>query len=105
MENKEQQINIELPEEISEGVYSNLAIISHSPTEFIIDFVQVLPGLPKAKVRSRIVTTPSHAKRLLLALSENIDRYEKSFGTINVGQNQENDFPLGGFGGSNTGYA
>ena len=105
MDTKEQQINIELTEEVSEGVYSNLAIISHSPTEFIIDFVQMLPGLPKAKVRSRIITTPGHAKRLLIALSENIDRFEQNFGAISVENRQGNDFSAGGFGGSNTGYA
>jgi hypothetical protein len=78
----ENQLNIELSEEVAEGVYSNLAIITHSFSEFIIDFVKVMPGIPKAKVKSRIVLTPHHAKRLLKALKDNIGRYESNFGTI-----------------------
>ena len=80
---KENQLNIELPDEIAEGVYSNLAIISHSPQEFVIDFVRVMPGIPKAKVKSRVVVTPEHAKRLMKALIDNIKKYEAQFGTIN----------------------
>lgn len=78
----QQQLNIELPEELSEGVYSNLAIISHSPQEFVIDFIRVMPGVPKAKVKSRIVVTPEHAKRLMKALADNVKKYEQQFGTI-----------------------
>lgn len=76
------QINIELTEEVAEGVYSNLAMIAHSNSEFVIDFIRLMPGVPKAKVKSRIVITPEHAKRLLAALKDNIDKYEASFGAI-----------------------
>ncbi len=78
----EKQINIELDEEIAEGTYSNLAIINHSATEFVVDFVNIMPGRPKAKVKSRIVLTPQHAKRLMKALGENINRFEKAHGQI-----------------------
>ena len=81
-ENQNNQINIELPEEIAEGVYSNLAIISHSPTEFIVDFIRMVPNVPKAKVKSRIILTPEHAKRLLSALVDNVKKYELQFGSI-----------------------
>jgi hypothetical protein len=81
-EKKEQQLNIELTEEVGDGIYSNLAIIAHSFTEFVIDFVKVMPGLPKAKVKARVVLTPHHAKRLMLALMENLGKYEASFGEI-----------------------
>ena len=76
------QINIELTEEIAEGIYSNLAMIAHSNSEFVIDFIRLMPGVPKAKVKARIVITPEHAKRFLLALKDNIDKYEGSFGPI-----------------------
>jgi hypothetical protein len=76
------QINIELSEDIAEGVYSNLAMIAHSNSEFVIDFIRLMPGVPKAKVKSRIVITPEHAKRLLYALKENIQKYEETFGPI-----------------------
>ncbi len=82
MEENQNQINIELPEEIAEGVYSNLAIISHSPTEFIVDFIRMVPNVPKAKVKSRIILTPEHAKRLLSALVDNVKKYEQQFGSI-----------------------
>ena len=83
MENKDlNQLNIELTEEIAEGIYSNLAIITHSNSEFVLDFVKVMPGVPKAKVKSRIVLTPQHAKRLLAALSDNISKFESIHGTI-----------------------
>ena len=81
-ENNENQINIELSEEVAEGIYSNLAIISHSHSEFIVDFVRLVPNVPKAKVKSRIILTPQHAKRLMKALMDNIKRYENQFGTI-----------------------
>ncbi len=76
------QLSIELDEQVAEGTYSNLAIINHSPTEFILDFVNIMPGMPKAKVKSRIVLTPQHAKRLLKALAENVHRYESAHGII-----------------------
>lgn len=76
------QINIELSDEIAEGIYSNLAIIAHSHAEFIIDFVKLMPGAPKAKVKSRIILTPEHAKRLTKALQENIRKFENLHGTI-----------------------
>jgi len=82
MEKKENQLNIELPEEVAQGTYSNLAIISHSSAEFILDFIRMMPGVPKAKVKSRIILTPEHAKRLLMALQDNVVKYEKQFGPI-----------------------
>lgn len=81
---KGQEISIELPEEVAQGIYTNLAIIFHSPTEFVFDFVRVVPGVSKAKVRSRLILTPEHAKRFLLALSEHIKNYEAQFGEIKV---------------------
>ncbi|MBC8753664.1 DUF3467 domain-containing protein [Kordia sp. YSTF-M3] len=78
----EKQINIELDDAIAEGIYSNLAIINHSASEFVVDFVNIMPGRPKAKVKSRIVLTPQHAKRLMKALGENIQRFEKAHGQI-----------------------
>jgi hypothetical protein len=80
--NPANNINIELTEEIAEGVYSNLAIISHSHSEFVLDFVRMMPNVPKAKVKSRVILTPSHAKRLLKALMDNVKKYEAQFGTI-----------------------
>lgn len=97
-----QQIDIELSEEIADGTYSNLAIITHSNAEFIIDFVRMLPGVPKAKVRARIILTPHHAKRLLMALSENISRFEETFGEV-VMNDSVPPFPMN-FGGQ-TGQA
>lgn len=79
---KQGQINIELDEKIAEGIYSNLAIINHSVSEFVVDFVSIMPGTPKSKVKSRIILTPQHAKRLLKALSENVKRFENSHGEI-----------------------
>jgi hypothetical protein len=76
------QLNIELSEEIAEGIYSNLAIISHSHSEFVVDFIRLMPNVPKAKVKSRIVLTPQHAKRLLKALSDNLIKYENQYGVI-----------------------
>jgi len=80
----QQQINIELGEKEAEGIYSNLAIITHSPAEFVIDFTRVLPGVPKAKVHARIVMTPQHTKMLFNALHDNIDKFEKKFGDIKL---------------------
>ena len=79
-----QQIQIELGEKEAEGIYSNLAIITHSPAEFIIDFTRVVPGVPKAKVFSRIISTPQHAKMLLKALKDNIEKFELRFGEIKI---------------------
>ncbi len=84
-------LNIELPEEIAEGIYSNLAIISHSHTEFVVDFVRLMPNVPKAKVKSRVVLTPTHAKRLLKALADNVKKYENQFGPIK--DHEPNQFP------------
>ena len=80
----QQQINIEIGEKEAEGIYSNLAIISHSPAEFIIDFTRVLPGIPKSKISARIIMTPQHAKMLLGALKDNIEKYENQFGEIQL---------------------
>ncbi|MBT3174991.1 MAG: DUF3467 domain-containing protein [Lentimicrobiaceae bacterium] len=79
---KKQKINIDLDPEIAEGTYSNLAIITHSHAEFIVDFVKMLPGIPKAKVKSRIILTPEHAKRLMKALADNVRKFESMHGPI-----------------------
>ena len=90
MDNNEQkQISIDLKPEVAKGNYSNLAIISHSHSEFIIDFAEMLPGLPKPEIVSRIVMNPEHAKRLLNALSDNISKYEGQFGPISLGSSNE----------------
>jgi len=81
---KDQKINIELDEKTAEGTYSNLVIINHSVSEFIVDFITLMPGAPKAKVKSRIILTPEHAKRLHKALGDNIQRFEQANGKINV---------------------
>ncbi|MCR5888560.1 DUF3467 domain-containing protein [Hymenobacter sp. J193] len=91
-------INIELSEAIAEGEYANLAMIAHSSSEFVIDFIRLMPGLPKAKVKSRVILTPEHAKRLLSALQENIERFEQTFGPVKV-QNDTPSYPMG-FGGT-----
>ncbi len=85
---KQKQLNIDLPEEVAEGVFSNLAIISHSPTEFIVDFIRMVPNVPKAKVKSRVILTPQHAKRLLRALTDNLNKYESQFGAISEPEQQ-----------------
>ncbi len=103
-ENKERekqpqnQINIELTEDIAEGIYSNLAMIAHSNSEFVIDFIRLMPGVPKARVKARIIITPEHARRLLAALEDNIAKYERTFGTINQTQ-EPPGFPMN-FGGA-----
>jgi len=79
---KQNQINIELDESIAQGIYSNLAIINHSASEFVVDFVTIMPGAPKSKVKSRIILTPQHAKRFLKALNDNIKRFENAHGEI-----------------------
>ena len=97
-EQNENQLNIELSEEIAEGIYSNLAIITHSNSEFVLDFIRVMPGVPKAKVKSRIVLTPEHAKRLLTAIQDNIEKFEAVNGRIKM-QAEPNSFPMN-FGGT-----
>ena len=84
LDNNNGQLQIELKEDVAQGTYVNLAIITHSSSEFILDFVRVMPGIPKAGVKSRIVLAPEHAKRLLRALEENIGKYERSFGAIRM---------------------
>jgi hypothetical protein len=90
------QLNIEISEEIAEGLYANLAIITHSHAEFVVDFVNVMPGTPKSKVKSRIILTPQHAKRLMKALTENIAKFESVNG--NIRDLEEVNLPLN-FGG------
>ncbi len=99
-QNVDNQMQLELPEDIAQGTYSNLAIISHSSSEFVLDFVRIVPGVPKAKVKSRIILTPEHAKRLLNALEDNIDRFEKNNGPISLKNNDMHGFPppIGGMG-------
>jgi len=87
---KEQQIEVELTPDVAEGVYSNLAIITHSNAEFIIDFINMMPGKPKANVKSRIILTPQHAKRLMAALNDNIAKFETQFGKVTEGAQQGN---------------
>ena len=79
---KKDGLNIELSEEVAEGSYSNLAIINHSASEFVLDFIQMMPGIPKAKVKSRVILTPQHAKRFMKALSENVRKFENQHGEI-----------------------
>lgn len=97
-QNQQQQLNIELGEKEAEGVYSNLAIISHSQAEFVIDFTRVLPGLPRAKVHARVIMTPQHTKLLLKALSDNIAKFESQNGEIKL----DNANPFSGFNPGNT---
>jgi hypothetical protein len=85
-------VNIEISEETAEGIYSNLAIISHSHSEFVVDFVRLVPNVPKAKVKARIILTPDHAKRLMRALADNVKRYEAQFGAID--EQEQPAFPL-----------
>ncbi|MFO8234813.1 MAG: DUF3467 domain-containing protein [Bacteroidales bacterium] len=81
---KKNQVNINLSEEVAQGIYSNLAVINHSSTEFVLDFIRMMPGMPKAEVKSRVILTPEHAKRLLKALQENISKFEKLHGEIDA---------------------
>lgn len=97
-EKKPNQLNIELTEETAEGIYANLAMIAHSSSEFVIDFIRLMPGVSKAKVKSRIVITPEHAKRLLFALQENVTKYEANFGPIKQAE-EPPKFPMN-FGGT-----
>ena len=90
----QQRMEIELDAETAQGKYSNLAIISHSPSEFVLDFAAVLPGVQKAKVKSRIILTPEHAKALMMSLQENVARYERNVGEIKLNKVRG---PQGGF--------
>jgi hypothetical protein len=87
MDNQQKEMNVELTEETAQGIYSNLAIISHSSSEFVLDFIRIMPGVPKAKVKSRIILTPEHAKRLLHALQDNVLKYEAAYGSISIREN------------------
>lgn len=89
-------LNLEISDEVAAGTYSNLAIISHTPAEFVIDFIQVLPGMPKARVRSRIILSPHHFKRLVLAMQDNLQKYESRLGEISI---RDEGFPPVSFGG------
>ncbi len=95
MEAKQRRLNVELGEKESEGIYSNLALISHSPSEFIIDFARVMPGVQKTKVYARIVMTPAHAKMLYDALGANIKKFEGQFGTIKLFGKEEREKGIG----------
>ena len=97
MEEKK-EISLEIRPEVAKGTYSNLAIITHSHSEFILDFATMLPGLQKAAVSNRLIMTPEHAKRLLLALQDNVQKYEAQFGQITFGGRGSDTFPMGGFG-------
>lgn len=83
---KEVQLQIDLDDQIAQGMYCNLAMVNHTPTEFTLDFIYVQPQQPKAKVRARIITSPQHLKRLVLAMQDNLTRYERAFGTIDLGR-------------------
>jgi hypothetical protein len=99
-DNKDQprpnQLNIEITEEVADGIYSNLAIITHSNSEFVLDFVRVMPGVPKAKVRARVLLTPQHAKRLMRALADNIGKFEQAHGQIRETEMPEIPMNFGG---------
>jgi len=95
---KKNQINIELKEDVAQGIYSNLAVITHSSSEFVIDFIRVMPGIPKADVKSRIILTPEHAKRLMLALQDNISKFETAHGEIKKVEGSGTPIPMN-FGG------
>jgi len=102
LEGSDSKLNIELNEKIAEGEYSNLVMIGHSKEEFILDFIRVMPGVPAARVKSRIIVTPQHAKRFLRALAENIERFEEANGTIS--DSDTPDIPIQ-FGGGHIGEA
>ena len=92
---KNRKINIEIDEKTSEGIYSNLAIINHSASEFVMDFISIMPGSTKNKVKSRIIITPQHAKKLRKALNDNIDRFEQNFGSIKDYENPKFQLSFG----------
>lgn len=97
-EGNSKQISIELTEDVAEGTYANLAMIAHSSSEFVIDFIRMVPGLPKAKVKARVIITPEHTKRLIKALQDNLDKYEEHFGKVELASEAPN-FPMN-FGGT-----
>ena len=80
--NNSQQMHIDIPADVAQGVYSNLAVVSHSTADFVVDFIRMLPGMPKPQLKSRIILAPEHAKRLMLALADNVRKYESTFGEI-----------------------
>lgn len=86
--NNQQGLQMELPQEVAQGQYANFAVITHSSSDFVLDFARILPGVPKAQVKSRVILAPEHAKRLLIALQDNIMRYEAQFGKIQVPNQQ-----------------
>lgn len=88
-ENQAAQIQIELPEEVAQGVYANLAIIAHSSSEFVFDFVRIVPGVPKVKVKERLIMAPENAKRLLYALQDNLVKYEEQYGPVRTDRRQD----------------
>ena len=97
---KQQQLNIEVSEEVAQGIYSNLAVITHSSSEFVVDFVRIMPGVPKANVKSRVILTPEHAKRLLKALQDNVKKFESVHGPIkNIKPTSDPNVPPMNFGG------
>ena len=93
---RQNQLNIEISEEIADGIYSNLAIITHSSSEFVLDFVRVMPGVPKAKVKCRVLLTPQHAKRLMRALADNVQKFEGVHGPIRESEATEIPMSFGG---------
>ena len=96
-QNNQQGLQIELPQNVAQGEYANFALITHSSSDFVIDFARVLPGVPKAQVRSRVILAPEHAKRLLAALQDNIMKYEAEFGRIQIPNQQPRTIaPFGG---------
>ena len=95
-EEKENQVQIELNAETADGIYSNLAVINHSPSEFVLDFIQMMPGLPKARVKARVILTPQHAKRLIVALEDNVSRFESAHGKISDTENPKVPIQFGG---------
>lgn len=97
---QQDQLNLELDAETAEGTYANLVMVAHSPEEFILDFIRMVPGVQKARVKSRIIVTPQHAKRLVSALAENVERYEQTHGEIREPGDEGNGFPPMRFGGA-----
>lgn len=93
-EDKNNQIDIELNSGVAQGTYSNLAVITHSSSEFVVDFVRIMPGVPKAEVKSRIILTPEHAKRLMLALQDNMSKYESIRGKVRLEEEEEIQMPI-----------
>lgn len=95
------QLNIELTDEMAQGIYSNLAIITHSSSEFVVDFVRIMPGVPKASVKSRVILTPENAKRVMLALQDNIKKFEMQNGPIKMSNANDQQLPPFSFGSGN----